>query len=672
MEITIEHEYSYLFQEGFSLQPNMQVSNRSYFGDRIWDFNDDRIERLNSLNASKLIFNWEKMIDEGIDKDIIYDLKVLSFFYLKVPVLLGRKRTQKEGYKPSTIIARVETFKRFLLDLKEKFSIDYMGEEKLESIINLSDITISEINSLAGDKYYAESTSIAKVLSDLSNKVIKKHLTSKISWSSEDIKNIEFIKRETDKEKDPSSTLPIDASYFQFISRRATIDIITFLKLLGLTTATDLPSSYKIDNSLFYGLNNVQNIFEEYVKLRREEREMSIRSAKRTSHTSIKKVHFRKKYNISAHEFYESLKRVRKAAQYLILQYTGVRYSEAISFKKGCIKKVNKSIYVIRGTVIKGQSTSLPNDINEWVAAPIVRDAVKVLEEMCVFTFNRFLFSSSYTVCLDYVETQYTNGGLNSALRDYVLSIDTEMKYSKYENVSGKTVSVLLKEYRLSVHRLRHTLSLNLIQADLGIPYITYHLKHVHKGIEAKEKINNVTLSYGGIARELFYSPTAYEQAKYQYFKDLYHPDSPVAGGNKEEFIKRRKEYFEGLMINNDDWGYDDVLELIKSRNAPFADVGLGYCGGKKDLILESGETESPPCIGQLQCNPVDCGNAIIPTSKIPIWVEMYKENIKKSNDPELKYARNENLKFVETAEKVLKNLGINVEGEYNDTSNCK
>ena len=58
----------------------------------------------------------------------------------------------------------------------------------------------------------------------------------------------------------------------------------------------------------------------------------------------------------------------------------------------------------------------------------------------------------------------------------------------------------------------------------------------------------------------------------------------------------------------------------------PLADVGLGYCLGRRK-IQRDGQEINPPCVGSLRRNPVDCSNGIIPLSKKPIWIKLAKEN---------------------------------------------
>jgi hypothetical protein len=282
------------------------------------------------------------------------------------------------------------------------------------------------------------------------------------------------------------------------------------------------------------------------------------------------------------------------------------------------------------------------------VACPIVRDAVRVIEQIQRVSFNKYIFSSTFSAYLNQKEMPYSNGGLNNAIQLYLNEVDTEKRFTGLK-------------HKVSTHRLRHTLARQLIRANLGIPYISYHLKHVHSQIvHMQSYINNVTLGYGNIAQELFNNAITANHVKKELVMDLYHPQSPVAGKNAEEFKKRREAYFQGMQAEG--WTEDEIMEHLSIKGVPFADVGLGYCGGKKELAMPDGSKQPPPCIGQLKCNPNQCHNAIIPKSKIPHWKNIYLHNKKMVDDPEFAHAKKEHLAFMKEAKIVLTYLGVNME----------
>jgi hypothetical protein len=106
-------------------------------------------------------------------------------------------------------------------------------------------------------------------------------------------------------------------------------------------------------------------------------------------------------------------------------------------------------------------------------------------------------------------------------------------------------------------------------------------------------------------------------------------------------------------------WSFEEIMEHLAQRGLSFADVGLGYCRGQKEIQNDDGSKQLPPCLGQLKCNPNRCKNAVIPESKIPIWLKMYEENKKRLNDPLMAHAKSEIEEFVNEAREVLKALGV-------------
>ncbi|WP_417900118.1 tyrosine-type recombinase/integrase [Bacillus haimaensis] len=660
-------ELEEILKDDFTIPKNELISKNDKFDDDVWDFYDKKNQRLNSVCRSKQIIKWVYWQGKLPDK-IINDVKILAYFYVHCPSVLSKtSHIGSSGYKPNTLSSKINVLLDYLLKVYNYREVILSNKEKVNLVLSLSDITLGDLNEVSllitgKNKTYFQT--VKSGLMALGNPIIQKFLGSPINWSSNDLKYLRFGSSNTNNIKVTNfQSMPLDDNYFNFIVKQATIDVISFMKQMNIEIITPIPETYKGEIKEFFKGQALDELFKDYVFTRGFEREQTIKFNKRTSMSSNLKRNFLTKHEVSIKEFNKLVNRVHRAALFLLFQFTGVRYSEAIGFKIGCLRKVQTDLFVIKGAVIKHRSLKLPVDIDEWVAAPIVRDAIKVLEEISKFTFNKFLVSNTYTVCLNVEEKPYSNKGINDALSLYVADIDTEMKYSEMKRTkNGSTRNVLLEKYKISVHRLRHTLALNLIRAKLGIPYISYHLKHVHTAIVSFSTINDVTLGYGGIKNELFNSAIAINQAQGELVNEIYHPNSPVEGGsNKEEFKNRRKNYFQGLMVN-DEWELEEIMEMLKKEGAPFADVGLGYCGGKKDIVLKDGSKQSPPCIGQLKCNPKQCGNAIIPKSKIPLWVKMYKENKEKLRDPNFAYSRNTLEKFDAEARSVIEGFGLEVE----------
>jgi integrase len=628
----------------YNFSKELRVSKKSVFSDDIWDFNDDTKGRLRSINDSKLKLNWSKY-EEHIPKEVLEAIKVVCCFYLKAPRLVTTNpKVIKNGYKPNSI---VQDFTYFLMFIS-RICLDntnILMDKSYCIFSNFGDFEWEDIKS-EFERMVNYHHPVKGILKAFCNPKIQNYLGCSINWNSADIDNL-HVSQVTKLDADSFSDQPIDDKLFIYLTKKATGDVFTFLKLMNIPANCPAPNNFEIESYFEKYEANFQEMFEDYVNLRVSDKENSIKSGKRSGPYWPRK-NFETKHGIQAKEFNLVLNRIHKAAITTFHIFTGVRYSEGVSFEKDCLKEIKAGLWVIRGTLSKGENVNQLEGKDEWVACPIVRDAVRVLEEIQRFTFNKYLVSSTFSVYLDLKEEPFSNAGVNLILNNYLKEIDPDEMFAGPQN-------------HLNIHRFRHTLSKQLLRANLGIPYISYHLKHVHNQIiQLEGAISDVTLGYGYISKELVNNATAIRSVKKEIVYDLYHPDSPVAGKNSEDFKERRKAYFQGMMAEG--WEEEELMEYLSAKGVPFADVGLGYCGGKKEIVLKNGQKEQPPCVGQLKCNPARCHNALILRNKIPHWKATYKQHKQMMDDPLFAHAYEEHKAFMEEARRVLINLGVKVE----------
>jgi hypothetical protein len=291
---------------------------------------------------------------------------------------------------------------------------------------------------------------------------------------------------------------------------------------------------------------------------------------------------------------------------------------------------------VIVGTLIKNQDYNAPTDRDEWVAIPIVRDAVRLLEQVARVTGSELLFhgSRSSSAKLKAMSSEV----ISKRIKAYLTSIDEKGSWAS------------LKPH---VHQFRNSLVFELRKAGLGLPFITYQLKHAYNAID--RSINQMTLGYGGLGSNAV--EKAIDDANLIAISEIYHPEAPVAGGGAEALRGRRLAYFEGMALRGIE--IDQVLRhLAKEGGMPLTDVGLGYCQGQMKVVMDGVKTD-PPCIGSLRCNPVRCPQAIIPEHKAPLWERASTENRRRAADPQFFYARPHLEEAATEAEGVVKLLQI-------------
>ena len=329
---------------------------------------------------------------------------------------------------------------------------------------------------------------------------------------------------------------------------------------------------------------------------------------------------------------------MQRAAFTVIGLYTGARYSDLTTFTNLCIQTIH-GVHVLTGTHVKHEALDAQEGADLWPAIPIMRDAVTCLQYIAQATFNPFLLSGSETVPLGATPRALSLNGFTAAITNYLHEIDTSGRWA---------------DWSINAHQLRHTLAHQLARADVGLLFIAHQLKHLHTALHALPP--DVTMMYGNVGdlatQRALHSDSAYLEAA----KELYSPDRPVAGGGAEAFIVRRKAYFEGMAAQG--WTVDEVIENLAKQGLPFASVGIGYCGGRRDTLLKDGKKETPPCIGSLQCNPGACKQAVITRTHAPVWRKILDQNRTLAADPRMAHATEPLLASMHAAEQVLADLG--------------
>lgn len=606
------------------------------FGDDIWDFTNDRNERTNSVPKSRLIFKWDEM-KTLIGKRMVRDLKVLIYFLIIAPSLFGLN----SNYKITTLHGKVTKICHIIKEiiLKEQMRI---GLNENYELFSFGDLTLNQFQEIKIPK--SNVNDIKMVLKYMANSYIQKYFVKPVQWNMADIKNLYFLvlPKNTNQE---SSSKPLEEKLYIELIKLVTVDIVSFKSGMKMPIATTVTSELKEKLIVSQDIFDIDDAFNCYLEILEKDRLYSIKKGKSLHDSTTLRKKFTQRFGVNIQWFNTFLKNIQAASIMTILLFTGVRYSEIISLKKGCIQKRN-DVYVMKGTVIKHRSENLPSDIDEWVAIPIVRDAIEVLECLQKVNNNSYLISSLKGVYLNQKDLPFSIVGLTKILNKY-------MERNSETNDVLKKYMLDFKANKITTHRFRHSLAQQLVRGKLGLPYISYHFKHINSAVVAYNRVSNVTLGYGGISKEIVNSAKSYQSAKKELFEQIYSPDAVVAGGgNAKEFMKRKTEYFQGLMVNDEE--IVDIIEDLKDQSLPFLDVGLGYCGGRKDIELPDGSKQAPPCIGQLKCNPVDCGNAVIPKSKVPIWKKVYDDAIAKLNDESFAYMEVELKEIVGRAEKVL------------------
>ena len=286
-----------------------------------------------------------------------------------------------------------------------------------------------------------------------------------------------------------------------------------------------------------------------------------------------------------------------------------------------------------------GRALDYPLNRESWVATPIMRDAIAVLRHTARLVGSSYLFHRATSREDRPVAYLFPRMVLNK----YLAIVDPDARW-------WKALGDPLAAKVLHPHMMKESLAYELRKADCGIPAITAQLQHKSN---LDKRINPITVGYGSIDRLAV--AQAIRDANMAYAWELYHPDSRRLGGGAVALTERLRAKFEGY-ASLDRTEQEVFAHFVADGLPPLADVGLGYCLGRRK-IQRDGQEINPPCVGSLRRNPVDCSNGIIPLSKKPIWIKLAKENRARSADPELFHLKEVCGAMAKLAEKVIASL---------------
>lgn len=615
------------------ISPTTMVSLKSNIFDRVWDFHDPNKPRLGGLTHSKLCVDFEATLS-GIAYNlpplVVRDMQCSAALYLKAPRSLGFKQSESA---PHSVCQSVKIGLSFFSHLFEKFFSRELEIPQLKNRLSLSDVSISMIEDALVDFDFVRKDVVRNTLRALASYAGKLACAHPVAWTWADVDNLRFST--SNKRTDYERVYP--AQLFKLINETASADIIGFLQFMRVQpTTANLPGTAPPFSS---EARVTHSAFTAYAAIREKDRKYAYTTGKRQNDTRGERIKFVKKFGFNVEIFKEYLMRVRGAAFNIVAFYTAGRYCDAKMFKEGCIKEICGELYLF-GTKVKHTPVDAPIDGDVWPVIPILKDAVTVLEIFCTITFNQYLLCSFESVMPDQIPEPLTDAGMLAVFQKYVATIDLDDVWS---------------HINVSANRYRHTMAYQLARGDVGLSYISWFLKHLNYRFSSTPA--QVTHAYGDIdklmAERAIYR-TAHERNT---AANLYSPNAPIAGGGAAEFQKRREEFFSGCMAAG--MTEEEVLDMLVSQGMPFTNVGLGYCGGKRDLIDANGKKHPPPCTGSLQCNPNICKNSIITNSHAKLWIKVAEVNEANSKNPKLKHQKQNLLKTAAEAREVLSLLGI-------------
>lgn len=593
---------------------DFNITGKSKYSDDKWIFIDESNENLNNQPKHYYTINWYEINEKNnvfkkksnqeiplvLPETMIEDLKLFIATYYKFPVLFKNKYNSGKQKKENTVVAIYKELARFFshIYLSSKNSLGF------SRFRYLSDITFSDLEE--GLKTYPYNSENLYCLKFLCNSHVSgSYIHGSVKWNENDINNLNLDKRKHSLE--PTDTIPEEL--FALLSNSASDLISEFIYLMNgnnsentQPTQNQLRDKYicfkEMFNDIVYFTNNI--IYQD-------------KKAIAYYHRC-----FKKKFGITVDEFMQTLYIIQAAAITLIFLYTGMRLNEMMSLKKGCIETINDTSF-IKGTVTKGKPSNLPANKDKWIATYVVIQAIKTLEELTQINNSNYLFSRIRDLEPNYKRNTYSKSVARPLLNNFLRHIDKNSEW---------------KGYNLNPHKFRHTLVELLQKADVGLPYITIQLKHLHHKLTVSP--NQVTASYGNYKENRIHLLKDGNKGKFHILSGMYSEKVNLSGGGAEKLKENSKAFFTGIALSGKE--LEKYLKELSKNDIQFIPTGLGICTMNWSDIKQVKDL-SPPCLKDSTCKS-ECTNNVITTDILPNLKGRLKDVENKLKDSEYSYLK--------------------------------
>lgn len=602
---------------------NLSVTSLNRFVDNEWDYNCDVLNPPRSVKGAKLKIDFSKY--SFIPEYVIIELKCLCHLIMLTPMQFKKRAISsrsKKQVKPNSVITSFEAGLRYINRVFEDLSIQ--GSEFVQSKFkSLTDILDSDFRKTAKQYELSVGQELKNFLGYLSHPYSKNVFSSQIKV---DFSSLEWPKQNIKKRE---AKLVLENEDFEELLNYSTYTVVDFLLRMSLNVEdkTALTHFNALNQKRELGFEFNKEVLNDYVLVRLLSKGYTKEFIE--SKCSISKEYLKPDGTLGAHEnIRRIIKRkhrinhfddVRKyingvyyASAYLVSQLTGMRpeeMSEIVISK--CIKQ-HEGFDVLVSNVKKSKFENLKLFDDMWVAIPIMKDAITAVSKISVLKNNDYLFSNVDTVDPEKAPNNMGPEGIKHFFVNY------------FETVLGKQRTA---EIKFTAYMVRHTLAYQLHRIELGLPFISFQLKHVIDKIgsyTSKGATSTTTLGYGEIAENIVLNSAESKKirryAEVERIKSIMDPDGIYVGPRAKEHKVRIKKVFQGYM----EAGYtkEEIFDAMAEQGLSVINVGTGFCFGSADNL-----DESIPCIGSLRCNPNRCSNAIVSKANAPKWREVYISN---------------------------------------------
>jgi len=637
---------------------NLQVTKLSRFTDDEWDYNKDALNPPRSVQGAKLKLNFAKY--SCIPTYVMTELKCLCHLAILAPIEF-RKKTKgqkaKLEIKHNTVITQFNSGLKFINAVFR--DLIHLGNEYInDRFQSLTDILDSDFRDTAASYEYTVGNELKQFLGYLNAPFSTNVLgtTIKVDFSS-----LDWPEQTKKKRKE---RLIFENEDFEALVHHSTYTVIGFLSSIKEGVEDKTAASYtnvlQKKNQLNFEFN--EELLNDYtvIRLLTKGYTKEFISSKCLIHPEFinddgslmfhenirKKV--KRKHNIS---HFDDVRRyvneVYYSSAFLVAQYTGMRPSELseVPLRKCLIK--HEGFDLIVSNVKKNDLENLELFDDKWVAIPIIKDAIKAAIKISILKNNDYLFSNMDTVDAKSVSTNMSPGGIANFFSNFL------------EIVLGKQRTAAIK---FTAYMTRHTLAYQLHRVELGLPFISFQLKHIVNTVDKYTSFgsaSNTTLGYGEIAERIVLdkaqNKTIRLMAEVEKIKTVMDPNGTYVGPKAKEHKERIQKVFQGYQAAG--YSNEEVFVAMAEQGMAIINVGTGFCfGGVEDF------DESIPCIGTLRCNPIRCSNAIVTKANAPKWREIYVTNSELLDKSGYEDRRDQIVATVEESKAVLSFLGEEVD----------
>ena len=646
------------------------VSKISKFSDNVWDFNSDYPNAAQNVKGAKLRINFLKY--KNIPKFVLTELKIILELALLNnlifrPKLNSRKNNKKGTLKVNSLIPIFEKGLTFINQIFIQISQELGYEFVQTQIKTLSEVNTEHYHEAAKKYEYVKGRELDQFFEYLRSPSAVKYVFDK-PLAYVELNSLNWRKLPSTEKKNKEKVLPDNV--FENLSKIASLIVVDFLNATGQKSKIlDINSLEALYSSKYSSWANQVRVNHEilnaYIALRLRNKGYSSSSVLSIIEPydwmlnknglacglTLRKALTSRNYQLDKLREYFNL--VSYSCVYLVAQYTGMRPSELAEVKvQDCSCLVEEhEVWLIKSTVKKHQqeiNTGLFDD--KWVAIPIVRDAILAASYIAKIKSSPYLISNMDTVSSSNSPIPMGSTGITHQMNNFIVKI------------LDATVANQIKFYP---YMLRHTLTYQLFRAEVGLPLISFQLKHFVDSVSKFTSLgatSSVTLGYGEIGEMLSKdgsrtgNKSLRRSAELEAVKTVHNPNGTYYGGRAVEHKTNLIKLFQGYMAE----GYteEEVYEAMADQGMAIVYVGQGICYGNRNEEYDT----TLPCIGSLRCNPARCSQAIVTSKHAPKWREVYILNKANLNKPEYAHNREQIQAAIGEAVMVLNSLGEMVE----------